>query len=80
VERKGSGMTVRILKSTNVDGLKYFIATLDDGRVRYGIVTRGKVGGLIQSSSRPEIIAKALEIAKIEDDNEFEEAIDELFY
>jgi hypothetical protein len=72
--------TIEILRSTNTDGLKYFIATLDNGGVRYGIASRHMAGGLIQSSSKPEIIERALEIARIENDDEFEEAIDELFY
>ena len=71
---------VEILKSVSFDGLKYFVATLDNGGVRYGIATRMSIGGLIQSSLNPKIIDRALEIAKIEDDNEFEEAIDNLLH
>lgn len=71
---------VEILRSTSSDGLKYFIATLDNGGIRYGIATKMSIGGLIQSSLKLEIIARALEIATIENDNKFEEAIDELFY
>jgi hypothetical protein len=70
---------VEILKSTNMDGLKYFVATLDNGGVRYGITSR-TTSGLIQSSLKSEIVERVFEIAKIEDDNEFEEAVDELFY